>query len=158
MGVPTSGALSLRNIARERLYGSYGGGGTITGAVSMYDLLNGGQAGGSGDDYPALNANSCNPTVTGEMSSWYGYDQNCVTYYNWQGKVPNRPTSRCAPATLNDNYYTTVTFANIVVGTVIYTNSSGSAVLASSDLIIVENTTWIQTNSSGAVTSINSCP
>jgi hypothetical protein len=31
-------------------------------------------------------------------------------------------------------------------------------VLASSDLIIVENTTWIQTNSSGAVTSINSCP
>jgi hypothetical protein len=158
MGVPTSGALSLRNIARERLYGSYGGGGTITGAVSMFDLLNGGQAGGSGDDYPALNTNSCNPTVTGEMSSWYGYDQNCVTYYNWQGKVPNRPTSRCAPATLNDNYYTTVTFANIVVGTVIYTNSSGSAVLASSDLIIVENTTWIQTNSSGAVTSINSCP
>ena len=158
MSVPTSGSLSLRNIARERLYGSYGGGGTITGAVSMYDLLNGGQAGGSGDDYPALNTNSCNPTVTGEMSSWYGYDQNCVTYYNWQGKVPNRPTSRCAPATLNDNYYTTVTFANIVVGTVIYTNSSGSAVLASSDLIIVENTTWIQTNSSGAVTSINSCP
>jgi|TARA_R110000824_G_C14778683_1_gene631718 hypothetical protein len=158
MSVPTSGSLSLRNIARERLYGSYGGGGTITGAVSMFDLLNGGQAGGSGDDYPALNTNSCNPTVTGEMSSWYGYDQNCVTYYNWQGKVPNRPTSRCAPATLNDNYYTTVTFANIVVGTVIYTNSSGSAVLASSDLIIVENTTWIQTNSSGAVTSINSCP
>ena len=158
MSVPTSGSLSLRNIARERLYGSYGGGGTITGAVSMFDLLNGGQAGGSGDDYPALNTNSCNPTVTGAMSSWYGYDQNCVTYYNWQGKVPNRPTSRCAPATLNDNYYTTVTFANIVVGTVIYTNSSGSAVLASSDLIIVENTTWIQTNSSGAVTSINSCP
>ena len=158
MSVPTSGALSLRNIARERLYGSYGGGGTITGAVSMFDLLNGGQAGGSGDDYPALNTNSCNPTVTGEMRRWYGYDQNCVTYYNWQGKVPNRPTSRCAPATLNDNYYPTVPFANIVVGTVIYTNSSGSAVLASSDLIIVENTTWIQTNSSGAVTSINSCP
>ena len=160
MSVPTSGSLSLRNIARERLYGSYGGGGSIVGPVSMFDLLNGGNtgSGGNGPDYPALNTNSCNPTVTGEMSSWYGYDQNCVTYYNWQGKVPNRPTSRCAPATLNDNYYTTVTFANIVVGTVIYTNSSGSAVLASSDLIIVENTTWIQTNSSGAVTSINSCP
>ena len=161
MGVPTgTAALSLRNIARERLYGSYGGGGSIVGPVSMFDLLNGGNtgSGGNGPNYPALNTNSCNPTVTGEMSSWYGYDQNCVTYYNWQGKVPNRPTSRCAPATLNDNYYTTVTFANIVVGTVIYTNSSGSAVLASSDLIIVENTTWIQTNSSGAVTSINSCP
>ena len=58
MGVPTSGALSLRNIARERLYGNYGGGGTITGAVAMYDLLNGGNTpsgSGNGTYYPAIN-------------------------------------------------------------------------------------------------------
>mgnify|MGYP003135144295 FL=1 len=91
MGVPTSGALSLRNIARERLHGNYGGGGTIIGAVAMYDLLNGGQTGGSGNSYPLINGGVGNVSPNGSMESWYGYCQNWVGYYGpYSGYVYTR--------------------------------------------------------------------
>ena len=58
MGVPTTGSLSMLGLAQEALNGTYGTG-TINGAISMYDLMNSGNA-GSGETYPALNT-SCNP-------------------------------------------------------------------------------------------------
>lgn len=59
MAVPTSGALSMVKIARERKYSDYNGSQTM-GTISMRDLLEGGSAGGSTISYPAVNTNSCN--------------------------------------------------------------------------------------------------
>ena len=54
MAVPTSGALSMQDIAQEALYGTWGSG-TITGPISMYDMINGGNSNGSGNSYPTVN-------------------------------------------------------------------------------------------------------
>ena len=54
MAVPGSGALNMLNMAREALYGTWGSG-TITGPISLYDMVNGGNTNGSGNSYPAIN-------------------------------------------------------------------------------------------------------
>ena len=54
MAVPTSGTLSLKAIAQEALYGTYGSG-TITNPIYLYDLVNGGNSAGSGNSYPTVN-------------------------------------------------------------------------------------------------------
>ena len=59
MAVPASGALSMLDIAQEALYGTWGSG-TITGPISMYDMINGGNSHGSGNSYPTVN-DDCTP-------------------------------------------------------------------------------------------------
>ena len=59
MAVPTSGTLSLKAIAQEALYGTYGSG-TITNPIHLYDLVNGGDSAGSGNSYPTVNT-ACLP-------------------------------------------------------------------------------------------------
>jgi hypothetical protein len=59
MAVPTSGTLSMLNIAQEALYGTWGSG-TITGPISIYDMINGGNSNGSGNSYPTVN-DGCTP-------------------------------------------------------------------------------------------------
>ena len=54
MAVPGSGTLSMLNIAQEALYGTWGSG-TITGPISLYDMVNGGNTNGSGNSYPTVN-------------------------------------------------------------------------------------------------------
>ena len=54
MAVPTSGSLSQLAMAQEALYGTYGSG-TITGPISLYDMVNGGNTNGSGNSYPTIN-------------------------------------------------------------------------------------------------------
>ena len=59
MAVPTSGALSMKDIAQEALHGTWGTG-TINNPISLYDMINGGDTHGSGDSYPTVNDN-CTP-------------------------------------------------------------------------------------------------
>ncbi len=59
MAIPTSGVLSVYAMAQEALYGTYGSG-TITGPISIYDMVNGGDSHGSGNSYPTVNDN-CTP-------------------------------------------------------------------------------------------------
>ena len=59
MAIPTSGVLSVYAMAQEALYGTYGSG-TITGPISIYDMVNGGNSHGSGNSYPTVNDN-CTP-------------------------------------------------------------------------------------------------
>ena len=59
MAVPSSGTLSMLDIAQECKHGTYGSG-SITGPISMYNLINGGNTGGavtSGETYPTINTN-----------------------------------------------------------------------------------------------------
>ena len=58
--VPGSGTtLSMKSMAQEALHGTYGSG-TIVNPISLYDMTNGGQVNGSGDDYPGINT-ICTP-------------------------------------------------------------------------------------------------
>ena len=59
MAVPGSGQLSQLAMAQEALYGTYGSG-SVTGPISLYDMVNGGNTNGSGNSYPAINTN-CTP-------------------------------------------------------------------------------------------------
>ena len=62
MAVPASGTLSMQDIAQERLNNTYGSG-NVSGPISMYNLVNGGNTGGavtSGNTYPAINT-GCTP-------------------------------------------------------------------------------------------------
>ena len=54
MAVPTSGPLSQLKLAREAKHADYNGSQSM-GTISLYDLVNGGQANGSTVDYPAVN-------------------------------------------------------------------------------------------------------
>ena len=49
----------MESIAQEALYGTWGSG-TITGPISMYDMINGGNSHGSGNSYPTVN-DDCTP-------------------------------------------------------------------------------------------------
>jgi len=65
MAVPNTGALSMRDMAQEALHGTWGTG-TINNPISLYDLVNGGQLKGSGDNYPTVNENCLpNPATRG---------------------------------------------------------------------------------------------
>ena len=180
MGVPTTGGLSLRNIARERLYGNYGGGGTITGAVSMYDLLNGGNTGGSGDSYPALNVACGNVTPTGSMNSWRGYCQNWLCYYPtgssyYSGEIVARVMDACGTSSLSDTYWASDQLTNALTGagwtvssTILYntnaqTCNGGTVSLLTSAVLVIylgsgaTANTYVETNASCVVTSITQC-
>jgi hypothetical protein len=63
MVVPDSGPLELEELAREAYYGEYNGSAVtfpITPPIALYDLVNGGQANGSGMNYPTVNQD-CEP-------------------------------------------------------------------------------------------------
>ena len=67
MAVPGSGTLSMLNIAQEALYGTWGSG-TITGPISLYDMVNGGNTNGSGNSYPTVNTGCLpNPANRGSL-------------------------------------------------------------------------------------------
>lgn len=65
MAVPGSGTLSMKAMAQEALYGTYGSG-TITGSIGLYALVNGGNQ-NSGNTYPAVNQN-CLPNPANRSS------------------------------------------------------------------------------------------
>ena len=69
MAVPATGTLSMQDIAQERLNSTYGSG-NVTGPISMYNLVNGGNTGGavtSGNTYPAVNT-GCDPNPASRSS------------------------------------------------------------------------------------------
>jgi hypothetical protein len=72
----------MLGLAQEALNGTYGSG-TINGPISMYDLINGGNA-GSGETYPAINQNClpnpANRSYSSFTASIYG-QLNCVNVF-----------------------------------------------------------------------------
>ena len=149
MAVPTSGALSMKDMAQEALYGTWGSG-TITSPISLYDLVNGGNTGGSGNTYPTVNTNCTpNPADRGTYNSF--------TIYNGSGGT----------ITL----YTKAVLTAVTTGTIIYSNVSGALYTGGGGFIQgPSGTVWfgvanctcpsISTNTTtGAVTATNcSCP
>jgi len=83
MAVPTSGTLSQLALAQEALYATYGSG-TVTGPISLYDMVNGGNTNGSGNSYPAINTgclpNPANRTYSSFTAGIFG-SGNCVDIF-----------------------------------------------------------------------------
>lgn len=87
MSVPSTGTLTMIGLAREKKYGDYNSTSPIAGPISLYDLVNGGNANGSGESYDVTNTLSPSyPSSTPPyaMSDWYGYNHDagatCSSY------------------------------------------------------------------------------
>ena len=83
MAVPTSGTLSQLAMAQEALYATYGSG-TVTGPISLYDMVNGGNTNGSGNSYPAINTGCLPNPVNRTYSSFtasLNSQTNCVNVF-----------------------------------------------------------------------------
>lgn len=112
MAVPASGTLSMQDIAQERLNNTYGSG-SVTGPISMYNLINGGNTGGavtSGNTYPALNT-GCDPNPSNT-----GY-----TYFTCQDVS--------SPYTVYGVWFTG-SLANFGAGDTVYRDNGGNSTLA----------------------------
>ena len=148
MAVPGSGALNMLNMAREALYGTWGSG-TITGPISLYDMINGGNTKGSGNSYPAINQ-GCTPNPADRGT------YNSFTVYSGGGTV---------------TLYTTVALTSVTTGTIIYSSASGTVYTGGGGFIQgPSGTVWFgvsscacpafsSNTSTGAITSTGcSCP
>ena len=84
MAVPSSGELLMRKLAKEKLYDDYNSAQGITGPISMYDLVNGGNTNGSGHSYDTTNTGALgypDTVVPHRFGEWYSYDHDSTTYY-----------------------------------------------------------------------------
>lgn len=82
MAVPSSGTLSMYNLAREKHHDDYSSNQNILIPISMYDLVNGGNTNGSGVSYDVTTqASSSKPDATAPhaMSEWYSYDHDTIS-------------------------------------------------------------------------------
>lgn len=150
MAVPTSGSLSQLAMAQEALYATYGSG-TITGPISLYDMVNGGNTNGSGNSYPTVNT-GCTPNPADRGT----YNSFTLDPFNVSGTI---------------TLYTTVALTALTTGTIIYDNVSGSIYTGGGGFIAgPSGTVWFGQNtcscpsivtntSTGAVTSTScDCP
>ncbi len=146
MAVPTSGSLSMLDMAQEALYATYGTG-SVTGPISMYDMMNGGNAKGSGNSYPTLNT-SCDPHPGTSLNS-----------------PLKRTVAQASCFTGNSNYDAQDVWIDglVSVGDTIYTSPCSTSTLASGNYIscgshILDGCSACEAftvNSSGVVTSAN---
>lgn len=97
MTVPSSGQLTIKGLASEKINGSYDPNATVTGPISLYDLFIGGNTKGSGVSYDTTNTLSPSyPKPINEsqflqgtdmpmtMDEWHSYDHDsgiqCSSY------------------------------------------------------------------------------
>jgi len=133
MAVPTSGALNMLNMAREALYGTWGSG-TITGPISLYDMINGGNANGSGNSYPAINQ-TCLPNPADRAS----YVQ-ILQVYKKDGSTTTGPFTHY----LNPSQAATP--SDIANGDTIYTNAALTATVPAHGSAGTNTAYWFQLN------------
>jgi len=150
MAVPSSGSLSMLDMAQEALYATYGTG-SVTGPISLYDMTNGGNTNGSGNSYPTVNT-SCTPNpATGITNS------TTITYI-FKDEID-------ADIDVAPVYYS----GTAGVNTVLYTSPCSSNTLPAGNYVTSINTfgcnnsycyTYLVVNSSGVVTSVSCdyCP
>ena len=111
MAVPTSGALSMQKMAREAKHADYNGSQSM-GVISLYDLVNGGQTGGSTVSYPTVNT-ACTPNPVSRTS----HTLAAVRTYN--------PSNNTYGAYVNYYFNSNVGDAtDLEVGDYLFTNTS----------------------------------
>lgn len=154
MAVPTSGAISMLGLAQEAFYGTYGTG-VIADPIHLYDLVNGGDSAGSGDDYPTVN-DDCTPNPVDR--SYYQITLTEATYPSFPSVTVYTTRNPITDLTTNDVLY------DYVNGS--YTAWTGASQTNSywiwsqgTFFNCTDNCPNIAVNSSGVITSAGcSCP
>ena len=123
MAVPLSGPLSQLKMAREAKHADYNGSQSM-GIISLYDLVNGGQANGSTVDYPTVNTN-CSPNPADRGS----YVEVFQVYKYTNGTVAGPFTHYLNPAqaaTASAAVNTDILYSNAGLTTTVVAHGSGS--------------------------------
>ena len=152
MAVPSSGQLSQLAMAQEALYGTYGSG-SVTGPISLYDMVNGGNTNGSGNSYPTINTGCTpNPATRGYLSLTAVTDAmgtGSTTYYYSAGV--GAASNLQVGHTLYTNTSLTTPAANIIYG--VQTGSSATTTICSAG----QSLGGLATNAQGAITNRGTC-
>jgi len=144
MAVPPSGTLSMLKLAREAKYGDYNGSQSM-GTISMFDIMNGGQANGSTIDYPTLNT-SCNPNPS---------DCAGTATYAAIDSASNPTGNSITVYYRSDIFSSQSNFVN-TIGAVAYSNNTGTTRYAAGNaygFVYPECTNSVNLNSSGQIIS-----
>ena len=131
--VPGSGTLSMKSMAQEALHGTYGSG-TINYPISLYDMTNGGQANGSGDNYPVVNQD-CLPNPANRT-------YNSFTAYKHIGTCIN--------------IFYSGSLGSLTNGSQLYSSNGGATTLDAGDYIVCDNITVFGCIQGCATFTINS--
>ena len=135
MAVPSSGALSLLDMAQECAYGTWGSG-SITNPISVRDLVAGGDSYGSGQSYPSINTNSSSypPSSTPvTFNSFYSYDKDAAASLTsfMSSTVQSKSPCGLGSGLINQTYYSTSVSSGIPAnGSSVYSDSGGSSALS----------------------------
>ena len=150
MAVPSSGQLSQLAMAQEALYGTYGSG-SVTGPISLYDMVNGGNTSGSGNSYPTINTGCVpNPATRGYLtltSVHYGMGVSSNYYYS----AGIGAASNLQPG--HTLYTNTALTTPAVITSATQTGSSATTTICPSG----QSLSGLTTNSQGAITNRGTC-
>jgi len=174
MAVPSSGAINMLNIAKERKFSDYNSSSSITSPIFLSDLsrLTGGNSSGSGTSYPAINlANPSTSRPDGSnpqsMGEFRGYDQDAARSA-FQFLYSASSSSSACTFGLPDGteYYHTDgsnTYPSAVDGTFYaYTSATGTTPVSAGYYQVfntfgISTSKFIQVNSSGAIIGGGNC-
>jgi len=156
MAVPSSGTLSMQDIAQERLNSTYGSG-NVSGPISMYNLVNGGNTGGavtSGNNYPAVNTGCTpNPATRGSLQLTAVRDNmgtsSAVTLYYSAG-IGDASNLQVGHILYSDSNLTTP--AQLACALQTGETGNSTRICDTGDVA-----GCIDTNSSGVITTLGSC-
>lgn len=139
MAVPSSGSLSLRRIAAEKVFDNYNitldgfAQGTL-GTTSLTDVSTSGNSNGSTPSFDATNTNSSsypNGTTPHSMSEFYSYDHDAssspsLTSFASSGIALSSPANVCNQSTFY-TFYHDGSGVLPTTGDTVYTSSSGGS-------------------------------
>ena len=128
MAIPSSGALDFLNMARECAYGTWGSG-SITGAISIRDLVAGGDTYGSGQSYPSINTSSASfpPNTTPvQANSFYGYDKDASSLTSFPSSLGTSSGKSVCSLSITQTFYHDGDSTLPAVGDNVYSNSAGT--------------------------------
>ena len=152
MAVPSSGTLSILKLAREAKHADYNGSQSM-GTISLYDLVNGGQANGSTVSYPAVNqACTPNPATRGSLQLTavrddMGSNSGVTLYYS--AGIGNASNLQVGHILYSDSNLATP----VDLLCAIQTGSSATTTICGAGDV----TGCIDTNAYGVITSLNAC-
>ena len=139
MAVPSSGSLSLRRIAAEKVFDNYnvgldGSAQSTLGTTSLKDVSTSGNSNGSTPSFDATNTNSSsypNGTTPHSMSEFYSYDHDAsgspsLTSFSSSGLPLNSPANVCNQSTFYTMHHDG-SGALPTTGDTVYTSSSGGS-------------------------------
>ena len=168
MTVPSSGAISMLGLAKEKVYNNYGASGTPTAPYTMKDLAEGGNSGGSGVSFEATNTTAPYPdddTPHG-MNEWRSYSHSAAlpsfTVYYYASKCSDQ-SCVCSSSSTMTVYSNTATSVGDIFENerTIYQDSAGTTLAPSywyaEGTSAGDNSGKWSNSSSGSWTSTQTC-